>query len=90
MVEVGESVRQHLLRNKNMSCGKMDLEQKFNTATALLYTGQRFDTGLQGIKYWVGFHCDTIWNALAQSFSYLAVLYKLQTIILYQYGYPIC
>jgi hypothetical protein len=42
MVELGESVRQHLrvLRSKDMSCGKTDLEQKCNTATALLNTGE--------------------------------------------------
>jgi hypothetical protein len=72
MVGLGESVRQHLLHNKNMSCGKMDLEQKFNTATALVYTGEDAIQECKGSSIW--FHCDTIWNSLEQSFSHLAVL----------------
>jgi hypothetical protein len=41
MVELEEYPGQHLLqKQKNMSCGKMDDEQKFNTATTLVYTGE--------------------------------------------------
>jgi hypothetical protein len=59
----------------------MDLEQKFNTATALVYTGEDLIQECKGSSF--AFHRDTIWNALEQSFSRLAVLYKLQTIFLY-------
>jgi hypothetical protein len=50
----------------------MDLEQKFNTATALVYTGEDVIQECRGSS--IGFHCVTIWNALEQSFSHLAVL----------------
>jgi hypothetical protein len=68
-------MRQHLLQNKNMSSGKMNLEQKFNAATALVYTGEDAIQECRGSS--TGFHCDTIWNAPVQPFGHLAILYEL-------------
>jgi hypothetical protein len=60
MVELGEALRQHMIENKMRCSCNMDLDEEFNSVTALLYTGKDAIPGSEGSS--LGYHCDAVFG----------------------------
>jgi hypothetical protein len=60
MVELGEALRQNLIADKTMCNNKMDLDNEFNSVTAVLHMGIDAIPGSEGSS--IGYHCDSIFS----------------------------